>query len=179
METTDGQDGLAVASGRKRAGLEIDRLFGASVELGGSDLPRVGLPRRSHQGLVAATQPGTDRQRGDGPPLHAPAERANTTDFRTGWRRGLAYTVECDGEVRRFRVNLLQQLGNFGLVARLVNNFIPNLEGLHLPPVIEELCKFDQGMILLAGVTGSGKSTTIASMLDWINHRHHKHILTL
>ena len=43
-----------------------------------------------------------------------------------------AYTVECDGEVRRFHVDLLQQLGNFGLVARLVNNFIPNLEGLHL-----------------------------------------------
>ncbi len=90
-----------------------------------------------------------------------------------------AYSVQCDGEERRFRVNLLQQLGNLGLVARLVNNVIPNFEGLHLPPVMEELCKFDQGMVLLAGVTGSGKSTTIASMLDWINHRYHKHILTL
>jgi twitching motility protein PilT len=45
--------------------------------------------------------------------------------------------------------------------------------------VIESLCKFDQGMILLAGVTGSGKSTTIASMLNWINQRERKHILTL
>jgi twitching motility protein PilT len=48
-----------------------------------------------------------------------------------------------------------------------------------LPPILEELCKFDQGMILLAGVTGSGKSTTIASMLDWINHNRRAHILTL
>ncbi len=45
--------------------------------------------------------------------------------------------------------------------------------------MVEELCKFDQGMVLLAGVTGSGKSTTIASMLNYINHNYRKHILTL
>ena len=44
---------------------------------------------------------------------------------------------------------------------------------------MEQLCKYDQGMVLLAGVTGSGKSTTIASMLDWINHNMNKHILTI
>ena len=76
-------------------------------------------------------------------------------------------------------MNILQQMGHMGLVARRVNNKIPDFEGLHLPPVLASLCTFDQGMILLAGVTGSGKSTTIASMLDWINHRFHKHILTL
>jgi twitching motility protein PilT len=48
-----------------------------------------------------------------------------------------------------------------------------------LPPVMEGLCKFDQGMVLLAGVTGSGKTTTIASMLNWINANYRKHILTL
>ena len=66
-----------------------------------------------------------------------------------------------------------------GLVARRVNNLIPDFAGLHLPPIIEKLCHFDQGMILLAGVTGSGKSTTIASMLNWINKHYRKHILTL
>ena len=66
-----------------------------------------------------------------------------------------------------------------GLVARKVNNFIPDFEGLHLPPIVESLCRFDQGMILLAGPTGLGKSTTIASMLNWINRHHRKHILTL
>jgi twitching motility protein PilT len=60
-----------------------------------------------------------------------------------------------------------------------VNNKIPDFAGLHLPPILGELCKFDQGMILLAGVTGSGKSTTIASMLDWINRNEADHILTL
>ena len=79
----------------------------------------------------------------------------------------------------RFRVNLLQQLGKIGMVARRVNNKIPDFEGLYLPPSIEELCHYDQGMVLLAGVTGSGKSTTIASMLNYINQRERVHILTL
>src|SRR3972149_3940641 len=70
-------------------------------------------------------------------------------------------------------------MGHVGLVARRVNNIIPNFAGLNLPPVMERLCQFDQGMVLLAGVTGSGKSTTIASMLNWINANYRKHILTL
>jgi twitching motility protein PilT len=70
-------------------------------------------------------------------------------------------------------------MGLIGLVARRVNNVIPTVAELHLPPSLEELCKFSQGMILLAGITGSGKSTTIAAMLDWVNHHYRKHILTL
>jgi twitching motility protein PilT len=84
-----------------------------------------------------------------------------------------------DGTTWRFRVNLFKQLGMPGLVARKVEQSIPPFEGLFLPPVMEELCKYDQGMVLLAGVTGSGKSTTIASMLNWINQNYRKHILTI
>jgi twitching motility protein PilT len=181
METTEEKDQIARGFGRKRAALEIDRLFGALVKLGGSDLHlRVGLPpgirirgslRPLNRGPIDSEEMVrlclpllNDRTR----PIF---ERDGGADF--------AYAVDCEGTERRFRVNLLQQLGHLGLVARLVNNVIPNFEGLHLPPIMEELCKFDQGMVLLAGVTGSGKSTTIASMLDWINHRYHKHILTL
>jgi len=90
-----------------------------------------------------------------------------------------AHMLDVDGTNWRFRVNLLQQLGHIGMVARRVSSWIPDFEGLNLPPSIERLCTFDQGMILLAGVTGSGKSTTIASMLNWINKRFRKHILTL
>jgi twitching motility protein PilT len=90
-----------------------------------------------------------------------------------------SYVVVSDGEPWRFRVNMLMQMGNPGMVSRKVERFIPNFEGLYLPPIMEELCKFDQGMVLLAGVTGSGKSTTIASMLDWVNHNMRKHILTI
>jgi twitching motility protein PilT len=79
----------------------------------------------------------------------------------------------------RFRVNLFKQRGQLSLVARRVNNKIPTFEKLYLPASIEKLCKYDQGMIILAGVTGSGKSTTIASMLDYINERERVHILTI
>lgn len=90
-----------------------------------------------------------------------------------------AHIVELDGSEWRFRVNLFKQLGLPGLVARKVEQSIPPFEKLFLPPVMEELCKYDQGMVLLAGVTGSGKSTTIASMLNWINQNYRKHILTI
>ncbi|MEZ6060123.1 MAG: hypothetical protein R3C19_07170 [Planctomycetaceae bacterium] len=58
----------------------------------------------------------------------------------------------------RYRVNLLTQLGKVGMVARRIERFIPPFDKLYLPPIMEQLCKFDQGMVLLAGVTGSGKA---------------------
>src|SRR5438270_8759393 len=79
----------------------------------------------------------------------------------------------------RFRVNIFRQRGKLSLVARRVSTKVPTFEKLGLPPAIEKLCHYDQGMIILAGVTGSGKSTTIASMLDYINERERIHILTI
>src|SRR5262249_39951965 len=78
-----------------------------------------------------------------------------------------------------FRVNLFRQRGKLSLVARRVNTRVPTFDKLGLPPSIEKLCHHDQGMIILAGITGSGKSTTIASMLDYINERERVHILTI
>ena len=79
----------------------------------------------------------------------------------------------------RFRVNLFKQRGKLALVARRVNTSIPSFEKLGLPPSIETLCHYDQGLVILAGVTGSGKSTTIASMLEYMNLREALHILTI
>jgi twitching motility protein PilT len=79
----------------------------------------------------------------------------------------------------RFRVSLFRQRGKLSLVARRVNSTVPTFAGLGLPPSIEKLCHYDQGLIILAGVTGSGKSTTIASMLDYLNEREPLHILTI
>jgi len=85
-----------------------------------------------------------------------------------------------DGEDEtRFRVNLFKQRGRLGLVARRVNNQIPTFEDLHLPPVLAEITQYDQGIVLLAGITGSGKSTTIASMLQYVNERVRKHVVTI
>jgi twitching motility protein PilT len=79
----------------------------------------------------------------------------------------------------RFRVNLFRARGRMSLVARRVNNSIPNFEGLGLPAVMAELTQYEQGIVILAGVTGSGKSTTIASMLQYINERERMHIVTI
>lgn len=78
----------------------------------------------------------------------------------------------------RFRVSLFRQRGRLSLVARRVNNSIPDFAGLGLPPIIEKLCKFPEGLVVIAGVTGSGKSTTIASMIDYIAASEPLHILT-
>jgi twitching motility protein PilT len=79
----------------------------------------------------------------------------------------------------RFRVSLFKQRGRLSLVSRRVNNVIPDFKTLGLPESIEKLCHYNDGLIILAGVTGSGKSTTIASMLDYVNAREPLHILTI
>jgi twitching motility protein PilT len=92
---------------------------------------------------------------------------------------GVDYAYVIGDDECRFRVNFFKQRGKYSLVARRVNTTVPTFEKLGLPATIEKLCHYDQGMIILAGVTGSGKSTTIASMLDYINEREHVHILTV
>jgi twitching motility protein PilT len=91
---------------------------------------------------------------------------------------GVDFSYVVGADECRFRVSLFRQRGRLSLVSRRVNNEIPNFAALGLPPVIEKLCKFPEGLVILAGVTGSGKSTTIASMLDYIAATEPLHILT-
>ncbi len=79
----------------------------------------------------------------------------------------------------RFRVNLHFERGNVGLVARVVPNKIPTMEDLMTPGVIYDLVKRDSGLILVTGPTGCGKSTSLASMIDYINKEKASHIVTL
>ncbi|MSQ93387.1 MAG: PilT/PilU family type 4a pilus ATPase [Gemmataceae bacterium] len=92
---------------------------------------------------------------------------------------GVDFSYVVGADEGRFRVSLFKQRGRLSLVARRVNNVIPDFSKLGLPPSIESLCKYPEGLVILAGVTGSGKSTTIASMLDYINAREPLHILTI
>ncbi len=175
------------APSTEKSELEIDKLFRATVKIGGSDLHlKVGVP--PHARVSGSLRP-FNRGPIDDAEMNRMILGMIDADERLKERRrrileedggvDFAHTVEVDGKKWRFRVNVLQQMGHLGLVARCVNNWIPKFEELGLPPILEELCKFDQGMILLAGVTGSGKSTTIASMLNWINRNYPHHILTL
>jgi twitching motility protein PilT len=163
------------------AGLEIDRLFEAMVKLNGSDLHlKVGQPpfMRVKGSLQPLKYPRIDAEQMKS--LLAPllSERQRHI-FDTDGGADFAHTCVVEGVRWRFRVNMLTQQGSWGLVARRVNNTIPDFEKLFLPQSIERLCQLDQGMVLLAGVTGSGKSTTIGSMLNYINRNYRKHILTL
>ena len=87
----------------------------------------------------------------------------------------LAITI-CD---RRLRVNIFMQQEKFSLALRMLNDKIPNLEDLQLPPVISTFPGYKNGLILVTGETGSGKSTTLAALLNQINKTANKHIITL
>ncbi|MBB6429275.1 type IV pilus twitching motility protein PilT [Algisphaera agarilytica] len=84
-----------------------------------------------------------------------------------------------DGESHRFRVNIFLTRGRSAIAARRVSNEILDFSQLHLPEVMNNIVQVRQGLVLLCGVTGSGKSTTIAAMLDYINQTRACHILTI
>jgi len=161
--------------------IEIDKIFRAAIDHNCSDihlqvdrppifrirgaLAPLKMPPITEEGMIKLTFPMMDQR--------------NLDIFHRDGGADYCKVVEHKEEPWRFRINLLTQLGKVGMVARKIERDIPPFEKLFLPPIMEDLCKFDQGMVLLAGVTGSGKSTTIASMLDWINHNMNKHILTI
>ena len=95
--------------------------------------------------------------------------------------------LECDFAIAldepdckaRYRVNAFNQRGDVGLVLRLIPSSIPTVESLGLPPVLRDLVSHKRGVILVVGATGSGKSTTLASMIDYRNENFADHILSI
>ncbi|TYQ12838.1 UNVERIFIED_CONTAM: twitching motility protein PilT [Acetivibrio alkalicellulosi] len=87
-------------------------------------------------------------------------------------------TVSFPG-ISRFRINVFFQKGFIAMVFRVLPSTIPTFDELGLPPVIKEICKIREGLILVTGPTGSGKSTTMASIINEINKTYDGHILTL
>lgn len=79
----------------------------------------------------------------------------------------------------RFRVNIFQQRGATGIVFRVIPIAINSLDELHLPKVLEKICNESRGLVLVTGVTGSGKSTTIAAMIDYINNHSTYNVITI
>ncbi|MBK9128681.1 MAG: PilT/PilU family type 4a pilus ATPase [Phycisphaerales bacterium] len=142
--------------------------------------------------MKAGTPPHV-RQKGDlrpmmGGPLSAEHIRNGIFELLSEKQRAIyeakgaidfAYDVGPPGDADRFRVNAFQQRGKMSVAARRVSREIRNFEELHLPPSIEKVTHFRQGMVLLAGITGSGKSTTIAAMIEHINKRDPVHIVTI
>lgn len=99
-----------------------------------------------------------------------------TEAFRAGQDVDLAYESD---EVGRFRVSLFRKVSGIGAAFRLISSEIPSLEELGMPPIVTKFMDIHQGLVLVTGATGTGKSTTLASMLDLLNRTRRLNIITL
>lgn len=90
----------------------------------------------------------------------------------------LDFSYEIKG-LSRFRINMSRQLGKSALVIRVIPYEIKKFQDLNLPVAIEQFANHDLGLVVVTGPTGSGKSTTLASLIDYINHNYQKHIITI
>ncbi len=156
----------------------IDQFFEVLVEAGASDLhlaegqpPKIRAPRRHHAHPQRAAHP-----RGDG--VHDERDlRAGALGALSTKRGDLDFAYEMD-EHSRFRCNFLKQTHGYGCVFRLIPTKIMTLEQLGIPPVVKEFGQLRGGLVLVTGPTGSGKSTTLAALIDYINielHPAHHH----
>lgn len=96
--------------------------------------------------------------------------------FSTGKDLDFSYVTEEGG---RFRVNMFRKDTGVGAVFRYIPNDVPTLEKLNMPQVIRDFCDYHQGMVLVTGSTGTGKSTTLAAMIDHLNKTRHLNIISL
>jgi len=159
--------------------LSIDDLLRRAVELKSSDLHlKVGNhPYLRVDGLL---QPVTDVPRVTPEEMLSMAFSMMTNrqkqKFKETAELDMAYGVAGLG---RFRVNVFQQRGNVGMVLRVIPTKIRTADELNLPPVINKICEEQRGLVLVTGTTGSGKSTTLAAMIDRINANRSDHLITI
>lgn len=108
--------------------------------------------------------------------VYAMMDEGQIKRFELDSELDFAYAV---ARIGRFRVNAFKQRGSIGTVMRAIPADIPAMDKLGLPPITAELCMLPRGLILITGPTGSGKSTTLASMVDYMNTHRKSHIITV
>jgi twitching motility protein PilT len=158
--------------------MDITQLLAFGVEQGASDCH------------LSAGEPPMIRIHGDLKKLDHPSltqEEAHALVYdimNDAQRKAFEETHECDfsfemGAVARFRVNVFMQRKGEGAVFRTIPTKILTLEQLEMPAMLKQLCEKEKGLILVTGPTGSGKSTTLAGMVDYLNETFEGHILTV
>jgi twitching motility protein PilT len=150
------------------------------VEAGGSDL-HLKVPAPPMMRVDGAMHPfdGAERlsqEDTEGAVLAMLTDERKRTEFREDHEVDFSYSIP---GLARFRVNAFQQRGSISLVIRAIPVSIRTIEELSLPPVIRALAEEERGIVLLTGTTGSGKSTTLAAMIDHINSTQRRHIVTI
>jgi twitching motility protein PilT len=161
--------------------MELNLLLRRAVELGASDIHlKVGIPpilrRDGSLGPLEGAPAVTDRDAEavlDVVGKRAPARRAAFDD--TG-DLDIAYQEE---DLPRFRVNAFRQRGHISFAFRVIPRNVPNFEMLNLPTGVRRLAEEHRGLVLVTGATGSGKTTTLAAMIDHMNKTRQQHIVTI
>jgi twitching motility protein PilT len=158
--------------------MELNALLKAAFEADASDVHLVAghVPiMRVHQIMTPMKFPVITNEQAQeylvqmaGPEARSTFERQKDSDF----------SYHCEG-LARYRVNVHMQRGRLGFAMRMIKTKVPPLTKLNLPEVIQRLTYLPRGLVLVTGDTGSGKSTTLAAMIDAMNQRYKKHILTL
>ena len=126
-----------------------------------------------------------DMKKVEHPPLTAEETHNMVFDIMSdALRKGFQETNDVDfsfelGDIARFRVNVFRNRRGECAVFRLIPSRVMTIEDLGLPPILKEICDKEKGLVLVTGPTGSGKSTTLAAMIDYINERFEGHILTI
>ena len=158
--------------------IDISKLLTFGVQQGASDCH------------ISAGEPPMIRLHGDlkkldHPPLTQDGTHAQNYDKKSNTQqKNFEEHRECDfsfdlGNIARFRVNVFVQGRGLGAVFRTIPTEILPLEKLGMPPILRQLCDREKGLILVTGPTGSGKSTTLAGMIDYLNNTFEGHILTI
>ena len=159
--------------------MELDEILRAAIRSDASDV------------LLKAGRPPGVRINGELLPLpdadsltHDAVQHAVDTLLDDYHRRRLASDLQADlayetPELGRFRVNVFRQRGDLSVVIRIIPARIRSFSELNLPPSVERIAAERRGLVLVTGTTGSGKSTTLAAMIDYINQTRHCHIITI
>ena len=158
--------------------MDIDGVLKELVARRGSDLHlKIGRPplMRLSSELIPSEFPPVSAE-----DLQAALQRVLGVDGqgRLAEEGELDASYEIEG-LARFRVNVFKERGRLSLVARVIPLTIPTIDGLGLPPVLKDICQASQGLVLVTGPTGSGKSTTLASLINHINENQALNILTI
>lgn len=156
----------------------IEELLAQAVSLGASDLHiSVGIPPflRINGELTAVGSDELDNVE----TFHMAQKLMGEKNYRRFEEFGevdFSYTA---AEGNRFRVNVYRQSDSVAIAIRLIPKVIPTFQELHLPKIMADLAMLPRGLVLITGPTGSGKSTTLAAMIDYINRNRREHIITL
>src|SRR3954468_18456945 len=157
----------------------MERIIKAAVDRGASDLHiKAGdvFRARIHGKLVPLTKQALTPEQTRTIALHLMSNEDDKAridklmDYDCSWAAS---------GIGRFRVNIMKQRSSFMIVMRVIPFDVPTFEKLRLPPALAKVAEAERGMVLVTGVTGSGKSSTMAAMVNYINQHENRHILTL